>query len=95
MLQEYFSEISNPRQQVKVKYNLLEIVVITISAAISGCEGWEDTYDYCYVKEEWFRNSLGIKLEHGMQTYSSYERESNEKQNGMLRCRYPKGTNFK
>ncbi len=38
MLQEYFSEITDPRQQVKVKHNLLEIVVMTICAVIAGCE---------------------------------------------------------
>jgi len=38
MLQGYFSEITDPRQQVKVKHNLLEIVVITICVVIAGCE---------------------------------------------------------
>ena len=38
MLQEYFTEITDPRQQVKVKHNLLEIVVMTICAVIAGCE---------------------------------------------------------
>jgi len=52
MLQEYFSGISDSRQQVKVKHNLLEIVVITICTVIAGCEVWEDIHDYCFVKEK-------------------------------------------
>jgi len=52
MLQEYLSEISTSRQQVKVKHNLLEIVVITIYAAISGREVWENIYDDCYVRRD-------------------------------------------
>ncbi len=74
MLQEYFSEITDPRQQVKVKHNLLEIVVMTICAVIAGCEVWEDIYDYCCVKEGWFRNSLGMKLEHGIPSHDTIQR---------------------
>ncbi len=74
MMQEYFSEITDPRQQVKVKHNLLEIVVMTICAVIAGCEVWEDIYDYCRVKEGWFRNSLGMKLEHGIPSHDTIQR---------------------
>lgn len=74
MLREYFSEIRDPRQQAKVKHNLLEIVVMTICAVISGCEAWEDIYDYCCVKEEWFRNSLGMKLAQGIPSHDTIQR---------------------
>lgn len=74
MLPEYFTKITDPRQQVKVKHNLLEILVMTICAVISGCEVWEDIFDYCCVKEEWFRNSLGMKLEHGIPSHDTIQR---------------------
>lgn len=74
MLQEYFAEITDPRQQVKVKHKLLEIVVMTICAVIAGCDVWEDIFEYCCVKEGWFRNSLGMKLEHGIPSHDTIQR---------------------
>ncbi len=50
MLQEYFSGITDPRQQVKVKHNLLEIVVMTICAVLAGC----DRPTFCHEVQEYF-----------------------------------------
>lgn len=74
MLTEYFKEIPDPRQEGKVKHNLLEIIVMTICAVIAGCEVWEDICDYCRVKEEWFHNKLGMKLEHGIPSHDTMQR---------------------
>ena len=49
-MKEHFESISDPRQTWKVEYNLLEIIVMTICAVISGCEYWEDIVDFCRVK---------------------------------------------
>lgn len=74
MIKEYFNGITDKRQPGKVKHNLLEIVVMTICAVIAGCEVWEDIYDYCRVKESWFRNSLGMKLENGIPSHDTIQR---------------------
>jgi hypothetical protein len=38
---------------------------MTICAVISGFEYWEDIVDFCKIKEDWFRNRLGLALENG------------------------------
>ena len=38
---EHFSSIDDPRQQGKVKHPLFDILFLTISAVIAGCQGWE------------------------------------------------------
>lgn len=60
MLKEHFEGLTDDRQSGKVKHNLLEIVVMTICAVIAGCGVWEDIFDYCRVKETWFRESLKL-----------------------------------
>ncbi|ETO94388.1 transposase family protein [Legionella oakridgensis] len=47
---DYFSEIPDPRQDINVKHNLLDVIFLTITAVISGCEGWKDIYDFGRVK---------------------------------------------
>lgn len=74
MMQKYFEDITDKRQQGKIKHNLLEIIVMTICAVIAGCEVWEDINDYCRVKETWFREALGMKLENGIPSHDTMQR---------------------
>ena len=74
MMQKYFEGITDKRQPWKVKHNLLEIIVMTICAVIAGCEVWEDICDYCQVKEAWFREALGMKLENGIPSHDTIQR---------------------
>ena len=48
---KYFEEITDKRQQWKVKHKLQEIVITTICAVISGCDTWEDISYFCKVKK--------------------------------------------
>jgi len=52
MLQEHFKELRDPRQTSKVRYPLLEIIMVVICGVIAGCEGWDDTADFASAKEE-------------------------------------------
>lgn len=74
MLKEHLEGLTDDRQPWKVKHNLLEIVVMTICAVIAGCDVWEDIFDYCRVKENWFRESLNMKLEHGIPSHDTFQR---------------------
>jgi len=74
VLREHFEKITDPRQQEKVKHNLLEVVVMTICAVISGCEYWEDIVDFCRVKEEWFREKMGLSLGNGIASHDTFQR---------------------
>jgi predicted transposase YbfD/YdcC len=73
-MKKHFERINDPRQAWKVDHNLLEIVVMTICAVISGCEYWEDIVDFCRVKEQWFREKLGLKLGNGIASHDTFQR---------------------
>lgn len=73
-MKEYFESIKDPRQSWKVEHNMLEILVMTICAVISGCEYWEDIVDFCRVKEQWFREKLGLNLKHGIASHDTFQR---------------------
>lgn len=73
-MKKYFEDINDPRQAWKIEYQLLEIVVMTICAVISGCECWEDIVDFCRVKEAWFREKLGLALENGIASHDTFQR---------------------
>ena len=74
MLKEYFEGISDPRQEGKVKHNLLEIIVMTICAVIAGCDVWEDIADFCRAKEKWLSESLHLTLENGIPSHDTMQR---------------------
>ena len=73
-MREHFERITDPRQPWKTTYNLLEIVVMTICAVISGCEYWEDIVDFSRVKKTWFQEKLGLVLEHGVASHDTFQR---------------------
>ena len=73
-MKKYFERITDPRQSWKITYNLHEIVIMTICAIISACEHWEDIVDFCRVKEDWFREKLGLKLENGVASHDTFQR---------------------
>ena len=73
-VQEYFETIKDPRQQAKVQHNFVETIMIVICAVIAGCDVWEDIADYCRVKEGWFKERLGLKLENGIPSHDTMSR---------------------
>ena len=74
MIEKYFEEIQDKRQSGKEHYNMLEIIIMTICAVVGGCEIWEDIEDFCRVKESWFREKLGLKLENGVASHDPFHR---------------------
>lgn len=73
-MKKYFESITDPRQPWKVEHNLLEILVMTICAVISGCEYWEDIVDFCKVKKGWFQERLGLALVNGIASHDTFQR---------------------
>ncbi len=73
-MREYFETISDPRQQHKVKHNLLEVILMTISAVVAECEAWYQVEHYCRTKESWFREKLNLKLDNGIPSHDTFER---------------------
>ena len=55
VMKKYFEEIEDSRQPWKIKYNLVEVIVMTIIAVTAGAEHWNEIAMYCKSKEDIFR----------------------------------------
>jgi len=54
-MKKYFEELTDSRQQGKIKYNLCEVVVMAIVAVTAGAEHWNEIALYCKSKVDMFR----------------------------------------
>jgi len=52
---KHFDIITDPRIERCKKHNLLDILLLAISAILSGAEGWEDIEDFGHLKLDWLR----------------------------------------
>ncbi|HNX08383.1 MAG TPA: ISAs1 family transposase [Bacteroidales bacterium] len=69
---EYFTEITDPRIERCKEHLLSDIIFITISAVICGCETWNDIESYGESKETWLRRFL--KLPNGIPSHDTFNR---------------------
>jgi len=53
---------------------MLEVIIMTICAVVSGCEHWEEIEDFCKVKETWFREKVGLVLKNGVASHDTFQR---------------------
>ena len=51
----HFDSISDPRIERCKKHNLMDILLLAISAVMSGSEGWEDIENFGHIKLDWLR----------------------------------------
>ena len=61
-MKKYFEEIEDSRQPWKIKYNLVEVIVMTIIAVTAGAEHWNEIAMYCKSKEDILRKRYHLKL---------------------------------
>ena len=71
-LQEAFSSLEDPRIERHKKHNLLDIIILTICAVISGAEGWEAIEQFGKDKEGWLKKWIG--LENGIPSHDCIAR---------------------
>ena len=69
---KYFSNIDDPRQQGKVVHKLFDILFLTISAVIAGCQGWEEIEDFGHDRLDWLRKF--ISFENGIPKHDTIAR---------------------
>lgn len=69
---EYFKDIDDPRIDRCKKHNLLDIIVITLLATISGAEGWEDIELFARSRKDQLQRFL--LLQHGIPHHDTYRR---------------------
>lgn len=73
-MKKYFEEIEDSRQPWKIKYNLVEVIVMTIIAVTAGAEHWNEIAMYCKSKEDIFRKRYHLILENGVPTDDTFQR---------------------
>ncbi len=73
-MQYFFETITDPRQQGKIQHNLVEIIVTTIVSVVARLEHWNEIVMYCQVKQDWFREKLGLKLINGIPSEDTFAR---------------------
>ena len=73
-MKESFSGIADTRQQSQVRHDLYEIIAMTIAAVIGNCDGWDEIEDFCRSKEEWLREHMRLRLEHGIPSETTFAR---------------------
>jgi predicted transposase YbfD/YdcC len=59
-LQNYFSEIEDPRVERSRVHGLMDILMISILAVIAGAKGWEDIETYGLSKQAWLEQFLSL-----------------------------------
>ena len=73
-MKESFSSLTDKRQQAQVRHELYDVIAMTIAAVIGNCDGWDEIEDFCIGKEEWLKEHMGLKLEHGIPSESTFAR---------------------
>ena len=51
----HFDSVSDPRIERCKKHNLMDVLLLAISAVISGSEGWGDIENFGHIKLDWLR----------------------------------------
>ena len=73
-MKKYFEELTDSRQQGKIRYNLCEVVVMAIIAVTAGAEHWNEIALYCKSKIEIFRTTYGLELINGTPSDDTFQR---------------------
>jgi len=67
-----FSSLTDPRVEGKIEHKLIDIIVITICAVISGADKWTEVEEYGKAKHGWFKGFL--KLPNGIPSHDTFGR---------------------
>lgn len=59
---QHFEDITGPRIERCKRHELLDILLFSICAVISGAEGWEDIEDFGKLKLDWLRQYRTFEL---------------------------------
>ncbi len=71
-IEQFFSKIEDPRVERHKRHKLLDIIVLTICAVISGAQGWEAIEQFGEDKLEWLKK--WIELENGIPSHDCIAR---------------------
>jgi predicted transposase YbfD/YdcC len=71
-IQEHFGSLPDPRIDRQKLHHLIDIVTITICAALCGAEAWTHVREFGKAKEDWFRTFL--ELPNGIPSHDTFGR---------------------
>jgi len=71
-LVEHFGTVEDPRLGRNKRHKLLDIIVLSICAVVSGAEGWEAIEEFGNDKQKWLRKYIG--LENGIPSHDCIAR---------------------
>lgn len=71
-LQEAFSLVEDPRVERHKRHMLIDIIILSICAVISGADGWEAIEQFGKNKQDWLRK--WIDLENGIPSHDCIAR---------------------
>ncbi|GHU13768.1 hypothetical protein FACS189441_1930 [Betaproteobacteria bacterium] len=71
-LTDVFVSITDPRQTKKIRYDLVEMLVVAVSGVLSGADTFVEIEGWANEKLDWFRQF--IKLEHGIPSHDTFGR---------------------
>lgn len=54
----HFSVLEDPRDALRRRHSLLDMLIIAIAATLAGADGWVDIAQFGRAKEAWFRQFL-------------------------------------
>ena len=69
---ERIKELSDTRQNGKVKYKIWDIVVVSFLAILGNCNDWEEIREFAVKKKDWLKNFL--MLSGGIPSAITYKR---------------------
>lgn len=61
---EHVSEIEDPRKNINVKHDFIDVLFLRMSAVMSGAEGWKDIEEFGHDKLYWLKQYRDFK--HGI-----------------------------
>lgn len=67
-----FETLCDPRSAQRVRYPLMEIIFLTVTAVISGAREWEEIVDFGLEKLDWLRRYLNF--ENGIPSHDTVNR---------------------
>ena len=69
---KHFADLRDPRVKRTREHLLEEILLMTIAAILSGCNGWNEIEDYAHSKHAWFKGFL--TLPSGIPSHDTFNR---------------------
>src|SRR5512137_2458423 len=71
-LDQYFSDLADPRVERTKLHQLVDILVIAICGVIAGADNWEDVEAFGKAKQAWFQTFL--ELPNGIPSHDTFTR---------------------